>query len=223
MLKPKKKFTKRELKEDKFVTATFKTQAYLQENWQMVLGVVAATVVVLLLIVWTFNNYYEEKSEAGTLVTEAEISLQQGQRSEAINKLKSVVENYSNDQAGYGGFLLGTALMQEGLMDSAGYYFSKAIEYTDDPAIVGPAYMNLGSIEYADKNYTGAADFFLQAYEASSVDDLRAEALLNAAIADNKAGSAGKAKKLLNKLLDEYPDSEFARQAKTELAMLDVK
>lgn len=219
MLKPKKKFTKKELREDKFVTATFKTQAYLQDNQTKVVTIVVSVLALLLIIIWAINNYQDEKMVAGEKITEAGLLVQEGNKAEGIAILKQVAAEYSNSEAGYAAFLLGKDYLEMGYLDSAQTFFEMTLDYTDDPILVAPANMNLGSIYYADSSFASAADMFQQAYDEATFDALKADALLNAGIATMESGDMEEAKILFEKLISEFPTAVQSTRAKLMMAM----
>ena len=51
MLKPRKKITKKKLKEDKLVTTVYKTQRFLETEWKKI----AIGTVVFMLFVWVLG------------------------------------------------------------------------------------------------------------------------------------------------------------------------
>ncbi len=84
MLKAKKKLTKKELKEDKFVLTVFKAKDFLEEHSRQIAYGVLAVVAVVLIV--SFYNSSRKKAEeaASVMLTEAQVLLSQGQEDNGI-------------------------------------------------------------------------------------------------------------------------------------------
>ena len=64
MLKPKKRLTKRELKEDKFVKTTLQVKNYVDENYRQVMTVILSVFAVIVLVILYTQLSSESENEA---------------------------------------------------------------------------------------------------------------------------------------------------------------
>lgn len=220
MLKPRKKFKKKELREDKFVTATFKTQAYIQENRNSVIGFTAAIAILLLSIIWYMNYHESAKLASGTLVTEGSLLIEQGQRSQGIKKFKEAVNNYSDEAAAFAGYSLGKEYLTQNYPDSAIIYLEFAAENSNSDDLKGPAYMNLASAYLMLDKLEEAETYYEAAYNNAPFPEIEAEALYNLGLVQKELGMNDKAKANFEKLVEDFPETRFVEKAKINIAIL---
>ena len=220
MLKPRKKFSKKELREDKFVTATFKTQAYIQENRNTVFGVTAAIMILFLSIIWYMNYNENSKLASGTLVTEGSILIDQGQRTKGINKFKEAVTKYSDESAAFAAYSLGKEYLSQDHADSSIFYFTFAVDNSNSADLKGPSYMNLASAYFVLGNLEEAESNFESAYNDAPFSELEAEALYNLALVQKQLEKNDKARENFEKVIEDFPDTRFVERAKINLKIL---
>lgn len=220
MLKPKKKFSKKELRQDKFVTATFKAQSYLQENRNTVISYVAAVAILFVAVLWFTGQAQTDRLEAGTLVTRGQIAFEQGREMEGVAYLEEAVKDYSNDPAGSAAFLLGKYFFGKAEYDTAAYFLGYALDYTDDPLVVAPASMLLGSVEQIRGDDEAALGYYQEAAEHASFPAMRANALYNQALTQEMLGNTKKSLELYEKIADEYRDFEYIDDVKYKIVKL---
>lgn len=217
MLKPKKKFSKKELRQDKFVTATFKTQAFIQENRNTVIGIVAGVLILFSAIIWFISYQKTTKANTGTLVTEGALMMEQGQREAGLNKFKEAVNNNSDESSAYAAFLLGKEYLSSDSIDLAMKYFEKAISYSDQEDLLGPAYMNLASVQQMAGNIAEAEENYNSAVNNAPFPDFKADALYNLGLVQEKLNKAVEAAVTFGVLVSDFPKSELANKAKIHL------
>ena len=115
MLKPRKKITKRQIKEDPLVTYYFKTLDFMKQHSQKItIGIIVVLVVIFIAILMAKSKQSAELDASEQLV-KANIQLSNQQTQDAINILLSLVDNYSGTKnAAKGVYLLGKAYYQKG-------------------------------------------------------------------------------------------------------------
>lgn len=217
MLKPKKKFSKKELREDKFVTATFKTQAFIQENRNTVIGIVAGILILFSAIIWFMNYQKTTKANTGTLVTEGSLMMEQGQREAGLNKFKEAVNSNSDESSAYAAFLLGKEYLNNDSTELAIKYFETTISYSDQTDLLGPAYMNLASAQQMAGNIAEAEENYNNAANNAPFPDFKANAFYNLGLVQEKLNKTDEALETFSALARDFPKSELADKAKIHL------
>ena len=107
MLKPKKKITKKELKEDKFVKFTLQAKTYLDENSKQVFYMVSGILVVVLLVIVFVYAHNANVEEARAQLGIAQVEYSNLNYDKVITRLESLIESYSGtNEADQGMFLL---------------------------------------------------------------------------------------------------------------------
>ena len=124
MLKPRKKLTKREIKEDALVTAYYQAQKYFKKHQKIIqytlLGLAAVIVISVLMI--------RSKKNAGHLAAEkmgiAEEYYYTGNIDKAVGMFNEVIETYPGSEAsGHAVFLLADSYFTKKDYDQAEKYF----------------------------------------------------------------------------------------------------
>ncbi len=224
--KPKKKLTKRQIKEDKLVTAYFKAIDWVQRNSRIVVYAVAGAVAVVLIVTLMIRSERAAEERAAVELARAELQANRGNHEEAVAILESLVEKYG-----------GTAAARMALLDLADMYcrmgeFDLAIKYFDqyldkhsgyDPLLTASALAGKAACLEGKGDYAAAAEVFLKAYDKDPKSFNAPTYLLNAAMAYERAGELAKARELCERVIDEYPKSSARRDAEMVLARVTVK
>jgi tetratricopeptide (TPR) repeat protein len=225
MLKPKKKLTKRELKEDPLITKLGQAEFYYETNKKYInYGLFAMLAIVVLVMVY-INNHRKDEEKATTELgkifhvfdaaasdkTQYAIAIN-GQPERGIMGLKTIVDNYGSSESGNKARLyLADAYFNLGQYDDALKQFdsySGGDELLSASAIAGKA-----ACYEAKRDYKTAAQTYEKASSMVSIHGTAAEYLNLAAIDFGIAGEKEKAVALLKKIKKEYPATTFAREA----------
>ena len=86
--------TKKEIKEDKFVTYYFKSIDYMNQNSRMVSGVVLGVLAVVILITFMVRSKRTEEMSAAFEVTKARVQVTNNNADMAVDILKTAISNY---------------------------------------------------------------------------------------------------------------------------------
>jgi TolA-binding protein len=224
--KPKKKLTKRQIKEDKLVTAYFKATDWLQQNVRYVLYGVGGVAAALLIAFLVIRSHRVAEARAAVELARADLLVDNGRYEEAVGILESIVEKYG-----------GTAAARMALLDLADMHyrlgeFDLALKYFEnyvkkhggyDPLLTASALAGKAACLQGKGDYRGAAEFFVKAYEKDPKGFNAPEYLLNAAMAYERAGQLERAKALCQKVIDEFPKSNARRDAEMVLARVSVR
>ena len=225
MLKAKKKLSKKELKEDKFVLTVFKAKEYLEAHARQIAYGVAAVLAVILIV--SFYNSSRQKAEenASVMLTEAQVLLSQGQEDNGIAKLNDLVDRYEGTEAaGYATFLLAKHYLDKNDTTTAKTFFKKYIDdYGNDKMLLQAAMVGYADCLVMEKNYEEAARYYERAAKLNPDFPEVPAYLFSAAMAYKQAGKADKARKLFEEIVNKYPKSAYKAQSEVFLKYLEMK
>lgn len=224
MLKPRKKITKKQIKEDPLVTYYFKTLDFIQAHSQkFYIGAVALLAIIFIIIMLGRSKRNAELA-ASEALARANYQLSQNQTQEAIDILLNMVDNYSGtESAEKGVYLLGKAYFEKGEYEKAQQYFERYIDdYGDDPILLGGAYSGLGASLEQQEKFAEAAKVYEEGANKLEKNFLAPRLLMKAGRCYRKANQFAKAKSCYQKILDDYADSEFKEDAELYLAKLNA-
>ena len=225
MLKPKKRLTKKEIKEDKFVQKTMQAKAYVEENYQKVMGIVAGIFAVILLIM--VISYYRGQSqqEANALLGEAQLEYHNLNYTKAKAMLNRLMEEYSGtDAADQGKFLMANLYYREGKYKEAKEYFKDFLDnYSGSEILIASAIAGYAACIAAEGNYLEAAENYRKAQEKAPDFVEAANYLYLAGLNYQKADQPEQAQEMFQKVVENYKDSSRYNDAKAQLIFLTIK
>ena len=222
MLKPRKHITKRQIKEDKFVTFYFKFVDYLKQNMNKV---TIGLAVILAVIIFTMLVYRSKKTaelNASVKLAEANSKMVRGDLQQTIDILLNMTENYSGtNSASRGVYFLAYAYFQKGEYENAVTYFKKYLDdYANDPILTSAAYSGLGACYEQMGKYAEAAQFYEKG-ATKFMDHFNApQQLMDAARCYFSVNRFADARNCYETVIKKYPESEFKNQAELFLARL---
>lgn len=224
MLKAPKKLTKRQIKEDKFVTFYLQAQAYLSENGRNILTGLGI-VVVLVVAALVFTKSKAEKEHVAVVeLTKGRLEYFAGNYDTAIGILKNLIEEYDGTKSGEVAlFYLADSYYNTANYVNAEKYFQEFIDKSDDDLLLPSAYAGLAACLEQQGNYEVAAQKYREGAEKYAESYLAPDNLFQAARCYVEAGKNDEAKSLLNKLIETYPKSTFKNSAEIFLAELNQK
>jgi len=229
MLSPKKKISKRELKEDALITSYVMFTSFYERNKKNISIAVTVVVVLIIASIVFLKNRADNGERAAVQLGEVFSLYDNGQYQQAIDGapernitgLKSIVENYGGLRAGnFARFYLANAYYHLGKYDLALEQFEDFSPADDLLAVSRLA--GIGSCYEAMGNYKEAAENFEKAAAKYPQDANAAENMSSAARNYGKAGDKEAAINLYKKIKKNYPTSTFARDADRFIAGLAV-
>jgi len=218
MLAPKRKISKKEIKQDKLVETYFKAKTFFEENQRTILIALGSLVVVVLLVIYLVNRSKEREIEATTLLGGVINLYDQGLYQQAIDGvpakkikgLKYIADEYGNTESGEAAkILLANSYFQLGKFDEALKYYedfggnNKLLQAT---ACAGAA-----ACYEIKGDKAKAAEFYLKAAKVVESEVTTPEYLLYSARLNAEIGKKDVAKKLLDQIKKEYSTSAQAR------------
>jgi tetratricopeptide (TPR) repeat protein len=225
MLRPKKKVTKREIKQDTLVTGFFEARRWYEENKKLVsTALTALAVLVIAVIVYTNNiraNNEKATVEVGKVMKyydqgNYELAIH-GNPAENIRGLQAIVDDYGNTSAGEFAklYLANSYFFLKNYAKALGYYEDVDL---DDPLLMASTYAGAAACLEAQGNYEEAARYYEKAAAQKTIESLIAENLHHAAMNYGMAGKKEKAIELFKRLKKQFPTSLYAADAERSIA-----
>ena len=229
MLRPKKRISRRDLKEDALVTTYVKLTSFYEENKRAIsIGVTVLVVAVFALVIY-FKNRSDNNEKAITALGAVFESYDAGKFQTAVDGipekniqgLRSIVDNYGASAMGdLARFYLANAYAQLGRVDEALKEFE---DYSPSGELLSVSRLSgIGSCYEAKGMFREAAASFEKAATQYPKGVGAAENLSNAARDYGQAGDREKAIELYKRVKKNYPTTAFARDADRFIAQLSV-
>lgn len=219
-MSPKRRVTKHMMKEDKLVTTAFKLTEFVQRNLNRILLFTGIVVVLILAVVFFLQIQAKKNQKAEILFSKARIELSTGRLSQAINDLNTINLSYGGTKiAPRSLFLLGNAYFYSKNYDQALKSFENfSIRYKDDLQLLASALAGMAQCYFEKKEYLLAGDYFVKAAEVDLESFLVPNLFLQAGYSYQNGGNQKKAKEAFQKIIEIFPETEQAYQAKIKLA-----
>jgi len=222
MLKPKKRITKHDLKEDKFVKFTLQAKNYLDENYQKIMRTALGIGAIIILLLFYYYNSQETDKDANSQLGIAEIEFANGNLQKASDRLVRLIEGYDGtDAADKGMFLLANIYYQQKKYEDARLYFDKFINaYTGSSILLASGYAGLAACEEEYKNFSDAANLYEQAADLAPQFPESDNYYYLAALCYKRVGNIEKAKGIFEQLAAEAKNSQRVKDAETQLVLM---
>ncbi len=218
MLTPKKKITKKEIKQDKLIETFFKVRTFYEENQKTLLITVGSLVVIILLVIYLTNRAKERDIESTTLLGNVLSLYDQGQYQQAIEGipgkkikgLRAIADEYDGTESGEAAkIFLANSYFNQNKIDEALKYYE---DYDGDNLLFkATAYAGAAACNEIKGNKEKAAELFLKAAKVNESEVYSPEYLIYAARIYSEIGKKDISKKLLEKIKKEYSTSAQAR------------
>lgn len=218
MLKPKKKISKKEIKEDKLVTSYFEATTWYQSNKKILNGVLTGVVVLAVVVVAYLNNVNSNNVKATSELGKITSYYDQGKYDVAINGnlqenvrgLQAIVDDYGSTKAGeLATFYLANCYFAQANYDKALQYFLD-VDVSDELISVS-ALSGAAACYEAQGNYEKAASTFEKAAFKYAKDVNAAENIFHAGKNYLVLGNKEKASELFKKIKKDHQTSAIAR------------
>jgi tetratricopeptide (TPR) repeat protein len=229
MLRPKKKISRRDLKEDALVSTYVKLTSFYETNKRAISIGMTALVVAVFAVVIFLKNRSDNNEKAITALGAIFETYDAGQFQKSVDGipekniqgLKSIVDNYGGSPTGdLARFYLANAYAQLGRYDEALKEFE---DYSPPGELLSVSRLSgIGSCYEAKSMFKEAAASFEKAATQYPKDVSAAENLNNAARDYGQAGDREKAIDLYKRIKKNYPTTAFARDADRYIAQLSV-
>ena len=215
------KLTKKELREDTFVSAASKVEHFYHENQNRVLGIIVVVIILIAGGVFLQRMSTESRMIESYDLTVAKMAYGQGQYAAARPALENVINEYSGEVAAEAKYYLARIEFEQGNFTEAETVFREyqqsfsGDDYTNCAVIAGLA----ASLE-AQQKYEEAAATYEEAAAKYTQLPYAPESLLQASRVYMHINQEDNAERVLNKLIEDYPESTSASKAKQDLTRI---
>jgi len=221
----KSRITKKELKEDAFVTAAFEAGHFFKENMlKIILGAVG-----LLVVVgggWLYVNYRSERiSEASLELFKAEAVYMGGNFAVAATDFDKVAEDYSGTpSASKALFFAGDSYYKAGQYDQAKERFEKARKKlsSSDPLKLNSV-AGLAAVSEQQGDPAKAVEIYREALAIAHFDYEKVILMGDLSRALEAGGQTDEALKVMDEIVEQFPDSPRTPLIKEHLAELKAR
>jgi tetratricopeptide (TPR) repeat protein len=229
MLKPKKKISKRELKQDALITTYMKVQTFYDKHKKAIsIGTTTMVVVVIAIVVFV-KNRADNNERAVVQLAAIHQMYDNGQFQTAIDGvpernvagLKVIVDNFGSSRTGeLARFYLADAYFQLGK-------YTEALENFQDCSPSGDLLKSsrlagIAASHEALGNHKEAGNYFERAAAKDPTEGSMAEHLHNAARNYAQAGDKERALDLFRRIKKNHPTTTYGREADRYIIQLSV-
>ncbi len=220
-MSPKGRITKKEVKEDKLVTFTFRMTEFFQRHTNQVLVGAGVLVAAAVLVYFFVNSRSNQAKEAQTLLAQANLELKAGNIQQAVSILDVVIRRFAGTKSGKrASFLLGNAYFYSREYQLAKTKFEEYLRSGREPYLLASAQAGIAQCQLEMGDFLLAGENFAGAAQRSPEDFLKREYLFNAAWSFSKTNQQGKAREMYEELISRFPESPQAQKAKMDLAQM---
>lgn len=218
---------KEDLEQDILIEYSSRFMYYYENNKATVIGGAIGLLLIIGLIVGFFVYSGQQEQEAQNLLSIAEEQLMQGNYETALfgNEddftlgFEQISNNYSRTEAGnLATYYAAVSDFELGNFEDA---LTRMQNYDIPRGIMGVSPLSLHAILLSElERYEEAADKYIEAAEWNENSSTTPYNLLEAAIAYREAGNDDRALQVVNRILDEYSNSQQATEAKRMKGLL---
>lgn len=218
---------KEDLEQDILIEYSSRFMYYYENNKATVIGGGIGIVLVIGLIIGFFVYSNQQEQEAQNLLGIAEEQLMQGNYETALYGNEDeftlgfvqISNNYSRTSAGnLASYYAAVSEFELGNYEEA---LSRIQDFNVPSGIMGVAPVSLYAILLSElERYEEAAQKYIEAAEWNENSSTTPYNLMEAAIAFREAGNPDRALQVVNRILDEYPNSQQSAEAKRMKGLL---
>ena len=220
----RKRLTKKQLKQDKFVRTTFELARFVQDHFRKTIIGTVAVVAITGAVLYYLNYRSHKELRAEGLLWNGQVSFESENYPLAITDLEKVREDFAGTKAGPEAmFLLADAYYRSGNLEEAEKVLTGFKDrYGKNSPMSYEAYRLLGCIREDRSAFHEAAEAYLLAAESARFDYQRVKSRLDSARALSSGGNAKQAMEEYQFILDHYPETQETGQVAMRLAELQA-
>ena len=207
MLKPKRKITRDQIKNDSFVETIFDIRSYVMDNSKLLSRIGGGFVILLSLIVFLGQSSKNNKREAEFLLTQSNVYLDNGDSQNAKIILQELVDEYGNTESGrLGGYHLAQLYLKNNEKESALSLLLKYSKKGENLFLLTSANEAISSLYQENNDIRNAIKYQSIAADNSYSKKKGALSKLKLIELYIKDGSSDMSTSLLNELKSEHKD-----------------
>ena len=222
MQRPRKRLTKKDLKEDEMVTWVLKASTYIEKNYPKLLAAVGAVLVAVLIGVFIRYQAGRERQKAIAASGELQVLVFEQRIGDAIVQAERLADEYDGEAVAADALMvLGNLYFDLGRYAEAQASYQRYLDRYGDagPGAYG-AWAGVAACMETQENYDQAAAKYVAYVETHGTSPFAPTALKEASRCYTLAGNDAKAQEVLERIVESYPETEMARSARAELQQL---
>ncbi|MBL7013408.1 MAG: tetratricopeptide repeat protein [Candidatus Marinimicrobia bacterium] len=206
MLKPKKKLTKKDIKQDPFLEKVDKAEAYFEDNRQKIFQILAVALALFIGYQFISNSNETKVLAANSKLSQALVAVEKGDKDNAVVQFESLIQEYASTDAGeIGHYYLGKIYFDQNNFSDAKNQLLKFVEFSSMPALVPPAYIMLAAIALNDNSIDEAISLYTKGKSKSTSNNQKNELSLYIAHVELSRGNI----ELARSIAQEISNQEF--------------
>ena len=218
MLKPKKKFSKKDIKQDPFLEKVDKAEAYFETNRQQIFQVIAALLVIFFGYQFISNSNETKNIEANSLLSQALVAIEKGDNDNAIVQFESLIQKYPNtDSEEIAYYYLGKTYFDQKIYSDAKTQLSLFAESSSVPALIPPTYIMLAEIALGENLIEEAISLYTKAKSKSTLSHQKNELALYIAHLELFQGNSEKAQSIAQEIVNQEFASDKLKDSAKEI------
>ncbi len=225
MLKPKRRVSKKELKQDELLEFLYKAETFIRQRKKLLSYAIFGVAVIVVVGIMMYNSRQNAEIQAAAALGSAQTLYDQGEYQQVIDQLEPVTADYRGTKsAGIGVFYIASACDRQGNHAEARKYYRQYLDrYDNDPLLSASALASLAAIHTDQGNFDEALDHYQKAIRRAPHRFLAQRFTLAAAEVAFTSGSPDNARSMLTTLLEnEDLKTDVRTEARELLAMIEV-
>jgi len=221
MLKAQKKLTRKQIKQDKFVTFYFKSQEFLTQHSKTILYAIGGVILVSLIIFVVKSKVAENEQNAMVELTKAKQRYFAADYEGVLPVLQNLIDTYSgSDGADEGLYYLANSYYFLKNYTEAQKYFEQFLDTGYSGILEASAIAGVAACHEEQGEYEDAARQYGQAAAQFGDSFMAPQYLFNSARCYALSGKSDDALKALTNLIEKYADSALKPDAEILLSEL---
>lgn len=222
MLTPRKKISKQEIKEDKLVTYAVKAQKFYQANAKVIQYGMLAVLAVVVISTLMVRSKRQAEAQAAARLGIAEYLVNSGMWEQATPELNGVIETFSGTRAaGKAVFYLAKEALDSKKYEEAEAGFKRYIgKYHSDAFMTAAAMAGVAACMEDSQRFQEGYTWYEKAYKKAPKSFEAPFYLKDAARCATLAGQKETARRMYQKIVDEFEQSSVSQEAEFFLAAL---
>ncbi|MFC1553524.1 tol-pal system YbgF family protein [candidate division KSB1 bacterium] len=222
MLKPRKRLTKKQIKEDKLLTTISKVNDYLENEWKKLVFIAASALFIILISYFFVQRSQDAENEASSRLYAVEFQFIERQlfNDQTAIELERIVNEFSNTKAGgNAAYYLGVTYYNLGNYTLAEQWFNRYLDdYAEDNFLHSTALSGLAATFEQKQMYKEALEYYLKAAKDFPKEYSVAESLLGAARNYALLDQKDNAIRQCEEIIEKFPNTRQSLEAQKLLA-----
>ncbi|MBH31660.1 MAG: hypothetical protein CMG71_06695 [Candidatus Marinimicrobia bacterium] len=201
MLKPKRKRTIKEIKQDPLLEIVYKVQQLFEDNRQLILRAGAGLIAIIVIILLIRGDRATAAIKADSILASAMSHYTAGNHTSAIEDLNYLIDDYGSTESGETAlFYLAQVQFTAGNIEEAGMHAERYIAKGKSSSHRGGSHLILAELLVKEGAYETAANHYLHAANLALTPVTGRRNRLSAVDCYIQIGAYDNAKKLLNEI-----------------------